>query len=168
MSGHKMKAIRIHKHCGADVLQMEEVPKPAIGPDEVLVRMKATSINPADDKIRAGEAPSWLSRVPRILGWDVSGIVVEVGANVHHFKQNDEVYAFSELARDGSNAEFIAVKGSILAHKPKNLSFEEAAAAPLVLLTAYQALFEKAHVQSGHKVSFSFRKCSIFNLFCRY
>jgi NADPH:quinone reductase-like Zn-dependent oxidoreductase len=148
-----MKAVRIHEYGSVDVLKTEEVPVPSISEDEVLIKIFAASVNPVDWKIREGKL-RWrnLHHLPLILGWDLSGIVEKIGKDVRKFKVGDEVYSRPDIARDGSYAEYIAVKEDIVALKPKNLSFEEAASIPLSGLTAWEALVTNANIQAGQKV----------------
>jgi len=129
------------------------VPTPQPRDDEVLVRVHAAAVNLIDVKIRNGEFNLILPyRPPFILGHDVAGDVVQVGAKVRMFKPGDEVYARPQDLRIGTFAGFIAVKETSLALKPKTLSMEEAASVPLVALTAWQALVEKARLKKGQKV----------------
>jgi NADPH:quinone reductase-like Zn-dependent oxidoreductase len=148
-----MKAIRIHEYGSVDVLKKEEVPVPSIAEDEVLIKIFAASVNPVDWKIREGKL-RWrnLHHLPLTLGWDVSGVVEKIGKDVKKFKVGDEVYSRPDIARDGSYAEYIAVKEEIVAFKPISLSFEEAAAIPLSGLTAWEALVTNANIQAGQKV----------------
>ncbi|WP_295951242.1 NADP-dependent oxidoreductase [Rhodoferax sp.] len=121
--------------------------------DEVLVQVHAAGVNLLDSKIRDGEFKLILPyRLPLILGHDVAGVVVQVGPRVRQFKLGDEVYARTDDFRIGSFAEFVPVKEASLALKPQNLTMEEAASIPLVALTAWQALVEKAQLQKGQKV----------------
>ncbi len=129
------------------------MPTPQPRDDEVLVRVHAAAVNLIDVKIRNGEFNLILPyRPPFILGHDVAGDVVQVGAKVRMFKPGDEVYARPQDLRIGTFAGFIAVKETSLALKPKTLSMEEAASVPLVALTAWQALVEKARLKKGQKV----------------
>lgn len=130
-----------------------DVPDPDIGDHDVLVEIHAAGINPLDVKIRDGEFTLVLPyRTPFILGNDMAGVVVRVGARVRRFAPGDEVYARPDKDRIGTFAEFIAISEDDLATKPAGLSMEEAAAVPLVALTAWQALVERADVQPGQKV----------------
>ena len=115
-----------------------EVPRPEVLPGDVLVQVRAFSVNPVDFKIRRGR--SGTADEPVILGWDFSGEVVEVGASVHDFAIGDEVYGAGELNRAGSYAEFVSVDARLIAKKPKTLSHAEAAALPLTSLTAWEAM----------------------------
>ncbi|MGH7946393.1 MAG: NADP-dependent oxidoreductase, partial [Opitutaceae bacterium] len=134
-------------------LRAAEMPEPELREDEVLVEVHAASVNQLDCKIRSGEFKLILPyRLPLILGHDVAGVVARVGPRVRQLKPGDEVYARADDFRIGAFAEFIAVKESSLALKPKGLSMEEAASIPLVGLTAWQALIEKANLKQGQKV----------------
>jgi NADPH2:quinone reductase len=116
------------------------IPKPTLGPGDLLVEVKAISVNPVDTKIRKSRSAT--GSTPIILGWDASGVVKEIGAEVSNFKIGDEVYYSGELNRPGSNAEFQAVDQRLVSLKPKNISFAEAAAMPLTTVTAWEALLE--------------------------
>jgi alcohol dehydrogenase len=148
-----MKAFILDRHEKAASLRMAEMPEPKLREDEVLVEIHAASVNVLDSKISSGEFKLILSyRFPLVMGHDLAGVVVRVGARVRRFKVGDEVYARAPDFSIGSFAESIAIKESALAHKPKNLSMEEAASIPLVGLTAWQALVEKARLKPGQKV----------------
>lgn len=148
-----MKAFIIERYGKADVVKMAEMPVPALGEEDVLVKIHAASINPLDFKIREGAFKLILPyRLPLILGNDMAGTVTQVGAKVTQFKPGDEVYARPDDDRIGTFAEFIAIKESAVAKKPTTLSMQEAASIPLVGLTAWQALVEKAQLQQGQKV----------------
>ncbi|MFD1276281.1 NADP-dependent oxidoreductase [Streptomyces kaempferi] len=134
-------------------LQAADVPRPAMGEHDVLVEVHAAGVNVLDAKIRDGEFKLILPyRLPLILGNDVAGVVVRVGARVRKFKPGDEVYARPDKGRIGTFAEFIAIHESDLAAKPKHLTMTEAASVPLVGLTAWQALIEIASLKKGQKV----------------
>ena len=129
------------------------MPEPELRDDDVLVRVHAAGVNPLDSKIRTGEFKLILPyRLPLILGNDVAGVVVRVGPRVRRFKPGDEVYARPDKDRIGTFAEFIAMNEDDVAIKPKKLTMEEAASIPLVGLTAWQALIERAHLKKGQKV----------------
>ncbi|MGH8027115.1 MAG: NADP-dependent oxidoreductase [Pseudoxanthomonas sp.] len=148
-----MKAFIVDRYGKKDNARIGEMPDPTLQEDDVLVRIHAASVNPLDSKIRDGEFKLLLPyRLPLILGNDLAGVVVRVGARVRGFKPGDEVYARPDAGRIGAFAEFIAIKEASLAIKPKTLSMEEAASLPLVGLTAWQALIEMAHLQKGQKV----------------
>jgi alcohol dehydrogenase len=134
-------------------LRLADVPSPQLRDDEVLVQVHAAGVNLLDSKIRDGEFELILPyRLPLVLGHDVAGVVVKVGARVRQFKVGDEVYARPDDFRIGTFAEFVPVKEASLALKPKGLTMEEAASIPLVALTAWQALVEKAKLTKGQKV----------------
>lgn len=146
-----MKAFIIDRY--GSKLRAAEVTAPELGDNDVLVQIHAASINPLDSKIATGEFKLILPyKLPLILGNDFVGVVVRAGANVRGFKAGDEVYARPPKDRIGAFAELIAIEEGALALKPKNLSMEEAASIPLVGLTAWQALVERANVQAGQKV----------------
>jgi NADPH:quinone reductase-like Zn-dependent oxidoreductase len=126
---------------------------PDIGHDEILVKVHATSVNPLDIKLAAGEfRPILPYRVPFILGHDLAGVVEQVGASVSRFKTGDAVFGRPRDGHIGTFAEFIAVNEADVAPKPINLTMEEAASIPLVGLTAWQVLVERANVKAGQKV----------------
>lgn len=148
-----MKAFIVERYGKKNGIRMGEMPEPAIGEDDVLVEVHAASVNPLDSKIRTGEFKLFLPyKLPFALGNDFAGVVVRVGARVKKFRPGDEVFARTDPERIGAFAEFIAIKEASLALKPKALTMEEAASIPLVGLTAWQALVEKANVQKGQKV----------------
>jgi NADPH:quinone reductase-like Zn-dependent oxidoreductase len=143
-----MKAIRIHEKGTIDNVNIEELPKPEIEPNQVLVKVKACGINPVD----------WKSTVygyfemPYTVGTDISGIIESLGTEVTQYKVGDEVIGSLEWAKQGAFAEYVATETKYLALKPKNLSFEEAAAVPLAALTAWQGLFDKLNLQKGQNI----------------
>ena len=148
-----MKAYIVDRYGKKEPLKAVNVPEPVLGDEEVLVQVHATGVNLLDSKIRDGEFKLILPyKTPFVLGHDVAGVVVKVGKHVHQFKQGDEVYARPDDLRIGTFAEFVSVKEASLAFKPKNLSMEEAASLPLIALTAWQALVEKAQLKKGQKV----------------
>ncbi|MBD1912096.1 MULTISPECIES: zinc-binding dehydrogenase [unclassified Leptolyngbya] len=148
-----MKAVRIHAYGGPEVLTYEDVPLPAIAEDDVLIRVHAAAINPVDWKIREGYLQGFIDYdLPLILGWDVSGVVEAVGVNVTTFKPGDEVYSRPDIQRDGTYAEFVAVKASEVALKPKTVDHVHAAAVPLAGITAWHCLFEAAQLSPGQRV----------------
>ncbi|MFA7267095.1 MAG: NADP-dependent oxidoreductase [Candidatus Nanopelagicales bacterium] len=147
-----MKAF-IVTHYGPDGLQEAEIPAPTVGPNDVLVEVRAASINPLDKMVRNGEFKQLIKyKRPFVLGHDLSGVVTEVGADVRDFKLGDEVFSRPRDLRIGAFAEQIAIDAADVALKPTSLSFEEAAAVPLVALAAWQALVDVADVQPGQKV----------------
>jgi alcohol dehydrogenase len=148
-----MKAFIIKRYGKADVLEAGEAPMPTPGDDQVLVQIHAASVNVLDAKIRSGEFKLLLPySLPLILGNDLAGVVTKVGARVRGFKPGDEVYARPPAGSIGTFAEFIAVDQDALALKPATLTMEQAASIPLVGLTAWQALVEKAGLKKGQKV----------------
>lgn len=148
-----MKAFIIDRYGKKEVGRIGEMPDPEVRDDDVLIRIHAASINPLDSKTKSGEFKLILPyRLPLILGNDMAGTVVRVGARVRNFKPGDEVYARPDDDRIGTFAEFIAVKESSLARKPANLSMVEAASVPLAALTAWQVLVETAKLKKGQKV----------------
>jgi NADPH:quinone reductase-like Zn-dependent oxidoreductase len=147
-----MKAFVLERYGKKRALQLAEMPIPELRDDEVLVEVHAAGVNLVDSKIRDGEFKLILPyRMPLILGHDVAGKVVKLGRGVRQFKLGDEVYASDDF-RIGSFAEFVPVKEASLALKPMGLTMAEAASIPLVALTAWQALVEKANLKKGQKV----------------
>ena len=148
-----MKAFILDGYGSADRVRAGDVPDPELRENDVLVQIHAAGVNLLDSKIRTGEFKLILRyRLPLILGHDVAGVVVRVGSRVRRFKPGDEVYARPADGRIGAFAEFIAIKEDDVAIKPKALSMEEAASIPLVGLTAWQALIERANLRKGQKV----------------
>ena len=148
-----MKAFVLEHYGEKRPLRSTEMPIPELREDEVLVEVHAAGVNLLDSKIRDGEFKVFLPyRLPLILGHDVAGVVVRVGPLVRQFKPGDEVYARPDDFRIGTFAEFVPVKEASLALKPRGLTMEEAASIPLVGLTAWQALVEKAGLKKGQKV----------------
>lgn len=148
-----MKAFILDRYGKKERLRAADVPEPTLREDEVLIQVHAAAVNLLDVKIRNGEFKLLLPyRVPFTLGHDVAGVVVRAGPRVRQFKAGDEVYARADDFRIGTFAEFVAVKEDSVAMKPRNLTMEEAASIPLVGLTAWQALVEKAKLQKGQKV----------------
>ena len=130
-----------------------ETPDPQVGENDVLVQIHAAGVNPLDSKIRNGEFKQILPyRLPLILGHEAAGVVVRVGSRVRRFNPGDEVYARPRDGRIGTFAELISIAEDDVAQKPKTLTMEEAASVPLVGLTAWQALVERAHLKKGQKV----------------
>ena len=148
-----MKAFVLERYGRKRALRLADMPKPELRDDEVLVEVHAAGVNLLDSKIRNGEFKLILPyKLPLILGHDVAGVVVKVGPQVHAFKPGDEVYARPDDFRIGTFAEFISVKEASLALKPKGLTMEAAASLPLVGLTAWQVLIERANLKKGQKV----------------
>ena len=148
-----MKAAFIRKFGGNDRVEIGDMPVPAIGPEDLLVRVLAASVNPIDFKIRDGLLqPISRYALPLVLGCDLCGEVAAVGAKVAAFKPGDVVYARLDRKRIGAYAEYAAVRASDAALKPARLGPDEAAAIPLAGLTAWQALTEVARLEAGQKV----------------
>ncbi|MBW3503528.1 NADP-dependent oxidoreductase [Pseudomonas sp. NKUCC02_KPG] len=147
-----MKAFFIDGY-GKDTGRIGHLPDPEVGPDEVLVKVHAASVNLLDSKIRKGEFKLILPyRFPLVLGNDLAGVVLRVGDNVRQFKPGDEVYGRPSEDSMGTFAELIAVSRDALALKPVNLDMAQAASIPLVALTAWQVLVETAQLKKGQKV----------------
>jgi NADPH:quinone reductase-like Zn-dependent oxidoreductase len=148
-----VKAFILDHYGGADRVRAGEMPEPELREDDVLVQVYAAGVNLLDSKIRNGEFKRIVPyRLPIVLGHDVAGVVVRVGARVQRFRPGDGVYARPADGRIGAFAEFIAIREADVAKKPERLTMEEAASIPLVGLTAWQALIERAHLEKGQKV----------------
>lgn len=148
-----MKAFIVDRYRKKGALRLGEVPQPTLRDNDVLVEVHAAGLNLLDSKIRDGEFKLILPyRPPFVLGHDVAGTVVRVGSNVRRFKAGDEIYARPRDGQVGTFAEFIAVNEADIALKPRNLTMEEAASLPLVGLTAWQVLVERAGLRAGQKV----------------
>ena len=149
-----MRAIAVNEWGGRDKLELVDVEPPPVAPDGILVRVKAAGVNPVDAKIRGGYMASKLPfHFPVILGWDVAGVVEEAGAAVTWFKPGDEVYGYIRRhhLQYGTYAEYATAPEGFFAHKPPGLSYEEAAALPLPVLTAHQAL-ERLGLRGGESL----------------
>ena len=148
-----MKAFVVERYGDAGTVRAGDMPDPKAGAHDVLVRIHAASVNPLDLKIRDGDLKAILPyRAPFVLGNDLAGTVVAVGARVTRFTAGDEVYAHPDQNRMGAFAELIAIHQDDVAAKPATLTMEEAASIPLVGLTAWQALVERADLRPGQKV----------------
>ena len=147
-----MKALVLEDY-GAP-FKLAEVPRPEAGTGQVLVRIRASGVNPLDTKIRAGQAPHANHRLPAILGIDLAGVVEEVGPGVTDFRPGDEVFGMTGGVGglQGSLAEFAAVDSRLLAPKPANLSMREAAALPLVFITAWEGLVDRVNLNPQRNV----------------
>ncbi len=148
-----MKAVVLTAFGSVENLSLQERPVPDVDANDLLVKVHATSVNPADLGLRSGMFGGMV-QPPLVLGFDVAGVVAEVGTNVETFKAGDEVYYAVELTdpRGGANAEYHAVSAAAVTLKPKNLSFEEAAAVPVAGGTAYAALIAAAGLRLGQRV----------------
>jgi NADPH:quinone reductase-like Zn-dependent oxidoreductase len=148
-----MKAIRMHSRGGPELLAYEDAPKPVLQPGDALVRVIATSITKTeltwDETYTDCDGRP---RIPTIPGHEFAGIVDTLTPEAAGLHAGDAVYALSSFCRDGSAAEFIAIRAADLAPRPNSLDFEEAAAVPLAGLTAWQALFDRGQIDKGHRV----------------
>jgi len=148
-----MKAFIVDRYRKNEPLRYGDMPEPVPGQDDVLVEVHAAGLNPLDAKIRDGAFKAFIPyRPPFILGHDVAGIVVGIGSNVRRFKLGDEVYARPRDGRIGTFAERIAIDQADVALKPATMGMADAASIPLVALTAWQALVERAGLEQGQKV----------------
>jgi len=148
-----MKAFIVDRYRKNEPLRYGDMPEPVPGQDDVLVEVHAAGLNPLDAKIRDGAFKAFIPyRPPFILGHDVAGIVVGIGSNVRRFKLGDEVYARPRDGRIGAFAERIAIDQADVALKPATMGMADAASIPLVALTAWQALVERAGLEQGQKV----------------
>jgi NADPH:quinone reductase-like Zn-dependent oxidoreductase len=148
-----MRAVRIHQYGGTETLQLEQIDTPEINADDILIQVKAAAINPVDWKIREGYLKDFIPyKLPVTLGWDVAGIVTAVGTSVTDFNVGDEVFSRPDISRDGSYADFIAVKADEAVLKSAKLDFSQAAALPLAGITAWQCLVDVGNLQAGQRV----------------
>jgi NADPH:quinone reductase-like Zn-dependent oxidoreductase len=150
-----MKAVIINDFGSPELLRVAEVPVPDTGDDEVLVSVKAISINPIDCKTRSGKglAGKLKEFMPLILGWDISGVVEKTGKNVKTFKEGDAVFGMVNFPGYGkAYAEYVAVPEAQLAPKPENITYTEAAASTLAALTAWQGMTRHAKINKGQQV----------------
>jgi NADPH:quinone reductase len=141
------------EEAGGDFREVD-LPRPALKANDVLVRVGASGVNPLDIKIRAGQATHARQPLPAVLGLDMAGVVEEVGAGVRAFRPGDEVYGMvgGVGGLPGTLAEFVTADADLLAHKPRNLSMREAAALPLIVITAWEGLVDRAKVHGGQTV----------------
>ncbi|MFD0897984.1 NADP-dependent oxidoreductase [Loigolactobacillus binensis] len=148
-----MKAAVINEYGSVDQLKIIDIALPKIKADEVLIAVKATAVNPVDWKLRRGDLKvqfPWA--FPIILGWDVSGVVLETGRSVTNVKVGDAVFARPDMSRLGTYAQQTIVKANKVTQKPKNLTFNEAAAVPLTAITAWQVIHDQLNIKSGQQV----------------
>jgi NADPH:quinone reductase-like Zn-dependent oxidoreductase len=145
-----MKAVVVNQYGGPEVLKYQEAPKPEPKSDEILVHVMAAGVNPVDSYVRQGRFGK--GNLPMIVGSDIAGVVEKTGASAKKFKAGDAVYCYLSVARGGGYAEYAVAKESETALKPKNISFEEAAAVPLAGTTAWQALIDDAKLRAGQTV----------------
>lgn len=149
-----MKAVVINSFGGPEVFQIADLPEPKVEPGHVVIQVKGSSVNQVDCKIRSGAIPSITPPFPAVLHGDVSGVVIEVGPDVTTFKTGDEVYGCSGGVKGtgGALAEYMLCDVQTLAKKPKLLPLQDAAALPLVTITAWIALFYKLNFSAGHHI----------------
>ena len=147
-----MKAIRIHRRGGPEALVYEDAPIPPLQPGDVLVRVHAAGISPAEFTWHIWDTPDGRSRLPFIPSHEVSGVVADVAPDVRDVEVGDDVYGLIDFFRDGGAAEYVAVRATELAPKPRSLDHASAAATPLSALTAWQALFDHARLTPGQRV----------------
>ncbi len=148
-----MKAVRIHEFGGPDVLELEEIDIPQPKADEVLIKVYASSVNPVDGKIVAGlSQEKFPTKFPLTIGWDVSGVIEQAGNQVRNFSIGDEVYGRPFPTQNGAFAEYVVLKASEIALKPRSIDHIQAAAVPLAGLTAWQGLFKFGKLEKGQKV----------------
>jgi NADPH:quinone reductase-like Zn-dependent oxidoreductase len=149
-----MKAIRIHEFGGPEVMQLDEVACPVPAADEILLKVYASSVNPADYIIRQGgnEILRPYLKLPLGLGLDAAGIIEEVGSDVKNFKKGDKVYGVPNFPGDGSYTEYLTAKAQQFAPMPENISFNEAGALPSCALIAWNAIVDLGNVQPGQRV----------------
>jgi NADPH:quinone reductase-like Zn-dependent oxidoreductase len=148
-----MKAAQINGFGDRSVLELNDVDIPTASANEVLIKVKAASVNPVDWKIREGYLQPMLNhKLPLTIGWDVSGEVVAAGDQVTHLKVGDAVYSRPNIEKNGSFAEYMTVVTDEVALKPSSLTWQEAAGVPLAALTAWQSLYELAKLEAGERV----------------
>jgi len=148
----KMKAVCIQSFGGPEALQVRKIERPEPAVDEVLIKVRAASVNPVDYKTREGHYPPVQEQdLPQVLGRDIAGVVVGRGAEVTEFHEGDEVFVMLDRGT-GGYAEYVSVKADLCAPKPATLDYAEAAAVPLAAITAWQGLFDHGHLESGQRV----------------
>lgn len=147
-----MKALVATKLGSTEVLRLAEIQKPELGPNDLLIEVYATAMNPVDTKARQHGLGGMLNP-PFVLGFDVSGVVREVGANAQSsFAAGDEVFGFLSIAKNGANAEYVAADYRTVAKKPASISHVQAAAMPVALITAWEGLYDRLNIQAGETV----------------
>jgi NADPH:quinone reductase-like Zn-dependent oxidoreductase len=148
-----MKAVRISSYGGPEVLTEEYAPTPEPLAREVLIEVYAAGVNPIDWKVREGYAKGWLRhKLPLIPGWDVSGVIAELGDSAEGFREGDGVYAKLDPGRNGAYAEYVVSSVENIAPKPRSIDHVHAAAVPVAALTAWQSLFDLADLSKGQTV----------------
>jgi len=151
--GVLMKAVAFSEYGSAEVLQLVEQPIPSPKNEEILIKVNASSLNPLDIKLRKGDMKLFYpSKFPKILGFDVSGEIVEVGKNVTDYKIGDDVFGLLDIKADGANAEYVITKKHNIIHKPTNLTHIEAASFPVTGLTAIKSLITYGKIKEGSNV----------------
>lgn len=146
-----MKAAFIEQYGNVKQLIVGEQAKPEIDATQVLVKVKASGVNPVDFHVRNGMIGD-KNQLPLILGWDCAGEIVQVGETVTQFSVGDKVLAFTPIDKQGCNAEYVAVEVELLVHKPAEFGFIEAAATPLAAVTAWQGLFNIGQLKAQQQV----------------
>lgn len=145
-----MRAVVVERYGDAGRVHLRDVPEPVVGASDLLIEVHAAGVNPLDNKVRAGEFRAFLPYEPPFgLGHDVAGVVVGAGPEVTRFRAGDEVYARPRRAQVGTFADLVSVHQDDVALKPASLTMVEAASLPLVALTSWQALVERARLQSA-------------------
>lgn len=148
-----MRAIQIDQYGTADVLHIKDIPKPSLQSNEILVAVHYSGVNPIDIKVRSGLTQHEIPKIfPFIPGWELSGIVEQVGSSVTGIKKSDEVYSMPNFQQGGSYAEFISINENEVARKPESISFAQAAAIPMVAGAAYTCLIKVAKIKAGQKI----------------
>lgn len=148
-----MKAIVIHTFGKSEVLQLEEAPMPQPGAGDVCIRVRAAGVNPFDWKIRQGAVEQMMPhQLPLILGWDVAGDIAALGTGVTDFAVGEPVYALANPAKNGAYAEYVVVDAGLVAPKPTNLDYVQAASVPMAAQTARQATYDAGQVAAGQTV----------------
>jgi NADPH:quinone reductase-like Zn-dependent oxidoreductase len=151
-----MKAIRFHEYGGPDVLRYEDVEQPTPGAGEILIRVAASAFNPVDNTIRAGYLRDAIPvALPYIPGYDVSGAIDALGDGVEGFAIGDKVIGFLPMTANGAAAEYVVAPAGVLVTAPTSISLSDAAAMPSAALTAWQALFDDAGLESGQRILIS-------------
>jgi NADPH:quinone reductase-like Zn-dependent oxidoreductase len=148
-----MKALVYKDYGGPEVMALTEIPDPQTTQRDVKVRVYAAGLNPVDFKIRNGQfRRAFKFNMPLVAGFDVSGVVTEVGLRARHFEEGDRVFAFVNMGRPGTCMDTVCIDRSDVAPMPKSLSFDQAAGVPLAALTAWQALVDAMKLQSGQEI----------------
>ena len=161
-----MKAVYIEKYGGIEVLQYDELPKPTINDDEILIRVSASSVNPVDWKSREGMLRFMPNqKLPKILGGDLAGTIENIGNNILEFKKGDKVYGLISAFKGGTYAEYAVAKAHQVVKLPNNINLIEAGTIPLAALTAYQSLTKLGNI-TKRKKSFNQRLCGGCRSFC--